>query len=140
MKNIIQNITNDKEITKNLKALNYYEAKDLIRDAKIYIKAIKSGAMCCIIHSVSNSGMSRVISFHSCEKTKTRYNYRQYNCLFIALGYKEDKNRKGFKISGCGMDMVFHTNYSIIRSLKKIGLINDTDCRTLEQQTPTVLS
>ena len=121
----------DKEIQKNIsKKLNYYTNTNFINDALCYIKAIKEQRMINVIKSVSASGMSRVLSFSSCEKgTNKRYYQRNYNCLFIALGFTESRNKNGFAIGGCGMDMVFHTNYSIIHKLHRLGFINKKECQ-----------
>lgn len=124
-------VNNDKSIVKNFP--QYFEATDFVSSAQSYIKAIKSGRMLCVIKSVSASGMSRVISFHSFEGT----GYRQYWSLFKALGYSEDKNTQGFRIGGCGMDMVFATNYNIIHKLHSLGFITAKECATLAQKTPT---
>lgn len=113
--------------------------KNFISDAKEYIQAIQERRMFCIIHSVSKSGMSRTISFHSCEKSgnKKQYCYRQYYCFFKALGYTAAKDSYFFRIHGCGMDMIFHTNYSIIHYLESLGFINKKQCEKLAQMTPT---
>ena len=122
------------------KKLNYYSWEQFESDARTYIAAIREGRMMCSIPSVSKSGMSRVISFHSCEHgSDGRFYYRNYNCFFIALGYTESRSEKGFTIGGCGMDMVFHTNYSIMGNLCSLGLITKDECDRLSQQTPTVL-
>lgn len=140
MKTIIKNIQENKEIVKNMKGLNHYSVNQFIGDAKQYIKAIKEERMICIIKSVSNSGMSRNLKFLSAEKGKDkRFYHRQYNCLFIALGYKEVQRTGTFKINGCGMDMVFNTNYNIIHDLKRLGFITDELCRVLAQKTPNNL-
>jgi hypothetical protein len=132
-----QNFNISKEIIKNIdKKLKYYTQEQFIQDCKTYINAIKEGRMINVIKSVSSSGMSRVIKFTSCEPSNNgKYYQRNYNCLFIALGYTEAKN-DGFRINGCGMDMIFHTNYSIIHSFKHIGLISKEDCEILCQMTP----
>lgn len=139
MKKLIANIEANKEIMKNLKKLNHYSADMLLNDMKAYVKAIKERRMLCIIESVSASGMSRVLKFNACEGKKGQFNYRQFRCLFIALGYSEAKNSYGFRVNGCGMDMVFHTNYSIIHDIKRVGLIDQEECAHLAQQTPVVL-
>ena len=118
----------------------YYSLEDFASDAISYIKAIKSGRMLCVIHSVSSSGMSRVLSFKACEKSKSNYNYRQFAFMFKCLGYKETRKYSGeFRVSGCGMDMVFHTNYTIMHDLCQMGLINKKECEVLAQKTPVVL-
>lgn len=120
--------------------LNHYSNEQFIKDAKIYIKAIKERRMICLIKSVSASGMSRILKFSSCEKyNKTNYDYRDYSCLFIALGYTEVRDKDGFRINGCGMNMVFYTNYSIIRNLKAMGFMDEKEMRNLEQMIPNVL-
>jgi len=118
----------------------YYNLEDVTKDIISYIKAVKSGAMLCVIDSVSNSGMSRVISFKACEKSKSGFNYRQFSFLFKCLGYKETKKYSGkFRIGGCGMDMIFHTNYTNIHTFKRMGILSAKDCSTLSQKTPVVL-
>lgn len=104
-------------------------------DVEKYIKAIKQGRMICTIHGVSKSGMSRVISFHSCEGYKGRYSYRQYIRLFDALGYRAAGNW-AHRISGCGMDMIFHANYCNIHKFKSLGFITSKTCNDLAQKTP----
>ena len=132
-------IQDNKDIQKNIKKLNYYTAENLHADIKAYIKAIKERRMLCIIERVSASGMSRVIKFNACEGKKGQFNYRQFRCLFIAFGHSEAKNSYGFRVNGCGMDMVFHTNYDLIHDFKRLGFITDEECRHLAQQTPVVL-
>lgn len=139
MKNVLKNVEADKNIMKNIQKLNYYETKNFVDDAQAYIKAIKERRMLCVIKKVSSSGMSRNIKFNSCEKRKNNYNYRQYICLFKALGYTEVKQTDSFRIGGCGMDMIFHTNYSIIHVLKRLGFLTKEECAELAQMTPTVL-
>lgn len=130
-------LTLTKEIKKGISKLSYYSEDRFIKDAECYISAIKQGRMFCVIHSVSSSGMSRNLSFFSTEKSEgsEKFYHRNYNQLFLTLGYTYAKN-KGFKIGGCGMDMIFHTNYSIIHDLKNIGLITKEDCEKLAQMTP----
>jgi hypothetical protein len=132
------NITLSKEVLKNIKKLNYYSEDQFINDCYAYIKAIKEQRMLCIIKSVSSSGMSRIIKFSSCEKGQNNFWYCNYNCLFIALGYTEAK-KDGFRINGCGMDMIFHTNYSICHQLKNMDIISKEDCEKYCQLTPVVL-
>lgn len=133
---VIKTLSENKEFQKNLKKLTHYTMEHFVYDAEKYILAIKERRMLCNIKSVSSSGMSRVLAFHSCEKSsqKNQFWYRQYNCLFICLGYSEKNN--GFNISGCGMDMIFATNYNVIHSFKRMGIINDKECSFLAQQTP----
>ena len=137
--NKLSKIEANKELSKKLSTMSHYNAEQSLKDAERYIKAIKERRMICNIISVSNSGMSRNLKFLSCEKSKhdKEYWYSNYFAFFKALGYTEAK--EGFRVNGCGMDMVFHTNYTNIHSLKNIGLISDKECRILAQMTPTVI-
>lgn len=126
-----------KELEKNIATLPYYTLEDFNKDAKTYVEAIRTGRMICIVKSVSKSGMSRVLSFHSCEVGNERAWYRQYNCFFIALGYKESRSKEGFTVSGCGMDMTFATNYNIIHRLTSLDLLDKSECESMAQMTPT---
>jgi hypothetical protein len=134
---VIQNIMADKDLRKNI--LTKGSGIDsFIENAQDYISAIHQGRMLCVIHSVSSSGMSRNLSFYSCEVDRYgQYYYRNYRGLFRSLGYKEAK--EGFRINGCGMDMVFHTNYSNIHTFRQIGLLTAEECGSLSQKTPPVL-
>ena len=140
---VTANINNDKELSKAIKtaySFNPNPAQAFIDDANRYIKAIKNGSMLCSIPHVSASGMSRDIKFLQMAKVKTRYNLMQFWTLFKALGYSEARaSRDTFKISGCGMDMVFHTNYTNIHLFGRVGLLNKNQVTHLAQQTPTVV-
>ena len=127
---------------KGIKAKTEEDAKDFLLNAKRYIKAIKESRMCCIIHSVSKSGMSRTMSFHECQKGKgtNKHWYLQFWKLFDEMGYRKARNHcDGFSIQGCGMDMVFATNYDNIHNFKSLGIINKKQCAELCQMTPAVL-
>lgn len=136
---VIKAIKENKQIIKKIDSNKYYTIEHFISDAKQYIKATKERRMICIIKSVSNTGMSRNLKFLSAEGKKGSFYHRQYVNLFIALGYKEVQNTGTFKIVGCGMDMVFATNYNIIFDLKRLGFINDIQCKLLAQITPNNL-
>lgn len=137
---IIESLNNNKALQKNIKKLSHYTSEDFLRDAQRYIKAIRERRMFCVVHSVSSSGMSRNLSFYAHELntyTNNTYNLLNYFCFFKALGYSEAK--QGFRVSGCGMDMIFHTNYSNCHNLKNLGLLSDEDCEVLAQQTPSCI-
>jgi phosphoribosylaminoimidazole (AIR) synthetase len=135
----IQKIEANKELQKQILKMTHYNSEQFLKDSEQYVKAIKERRMICNIISVSNSGMSRNIKFLSCEKSKhdKSFWYSNYFSFFKALGHTESK--EGFRINGCGMDMIFHTNYCIIHNLKSIGLINQKECTLLAQMTPTVM-
>ena len=125
------------ELLKAIEKIKYYSVEQFESDAKIYLDAIRQGRMLCVIHSVSQSGMSRSISFHSCEKGRDEnFWYRNYFSFFCALGFSPVKNRDAFRINGCGMDMIFYTNYTIIKRLCAMELIEKQEAEVLEQKTP----
>lgn len=134
---------NTQTIQENVsKLLKGKDTEQFIKQAKQYIKAINQNRMFCIIKSVSSSGMSRQIAFYSTEQNKNthRFYISNYILLFDKLGYKESRNNYGcFIVNGGGMDMVFHTNYSIIRKLHSLGFISKKERERLEQQTPATL-
>lgn len=134
------NINSDKEIDKRLKGEIYYSQDRFICDAERYIKAIKEGRMICSIEKVSASGMSRTIKFLSCEKGSRNYIYLNYFAFFQTLGFSPASKRSHyFRIHGCGMDMIFHTNYTIIHKLQRLGFIDKKRCESLAQMTPLVI-
>ena len=137
-----QEITLTAEIIKNIKKSKYYSEEAFLNDATAYINAIRENRMINVIGSVSASGMSRTLKFTSCEHSPNNDSFyqRNYNSLFNALGYKETKNAWGyFRVYGCGMDMVFNTNYCIMHDFKRIGLISKEDCEKLAQLTPNTI-
>ena len=136
-KDILNNVNSNKEIQKNLKKLYSFNSEDFIMNAERYIKACKENRIFCIIHSVSKSGMSRKLSFYeSTFNEDGRGGFLNFTALFIALGYS-DRNKDGkFTVNGCGMDMVFNTNYSIIHSLYSLGMMTNEECEILAQNTP----
>ena len=128
------------ELLKNILGLKYYDLEQFEKDVNSYVAAIRQRRMLCRIHSVSASGMSRIISFHSCEVNKEGDGwYRQYYCLFIALGFKPVKDEQYFRVNGCGMDMVFYTNYQIIHTLGSLGYLEQSEVENLAQITPVIL-
>lgn len=141
MKNLT---TIENNIIKQLKLSNVEnygssEVKDFIRNAKRYIKAIKQGRVICNIDSVSASGMSRTLKFLECSGSiKNGFSYLNFYTLFDNLGFTKVKNSSYFRVNGCGMDMVFHTNYAIIHNLKNLGFLTKKEADILAQKTPSV--
>lgn len=106
-----------------------------------YIKASKEHRIICNIESVSSSGMSRVIKFLEISHGSPRdergkqYGLLTFWALFTALGYRQ-AGRDGFRVHGCGMDMVFATHYDIIWRFHHAGFIDRKTCDKLAQKTP----
>ena len=116
-----------------------YTLEQFIKDASEYVKAIKERRMINSIGSVSKSGMSRTLKFLSCESSERGYYYRNYFTFFKANGFSPVKDSDYFRVNGCGMDMVFHTNYSIIHNLEQFGIITKEECDKLAQMTPITI-
>ena len=135
------------EIKKLLSAYNKgekypYTEEQFCADCKRYIKATKESRMICSIGSVASSGMSRTLKFVEMEKsrTDTRHYLLNFFQLFNVLGYKPANSTSYyFRVYGCGMDMVFHTNYTIFYELARLGFINTIDCKNLAQNTPHLI-
>ena len=139
---------NTKEIEAIVKAYNkgrIYPAgtERFTEHAQRYIKAIKEGRMICSIGGVSKTGESRTIKFvevakngKPCNKAYSMLNFHE---LFLMLDYSPAKNSDYFRIGGGGMDMIFHTNYSIIGQLHRLGFMSRKTSDKLRQMTPPVI-
>jgi hypothetical protein len=139
---VLNAINNDKQLLKAINQNSYYSPEQFISDAKRYLLAIKKGIMINSIGSVSSSGMSRTIKFLAPEYNKysKRYQYCNFYAFFKALGFNEARGKEHyFSIGGCGMDMIFHTNYTIIHKLHRLGFITKKQCDFLAQQTPQTI-
>jgi len=139
---ITNNIAANKELTKGINKVTYYSVEQFISDAERYTRAIKENRVICNIGSVSRSGMSRTIKFVECGKPTNegeRFNYYNFYAFMSALGFTRRKDSDYFTISGCGMDMIFHTNYTIIHRLSRLGFLTPDECAKVCQMTPPVL-
>jgi len=123
----------NKEITKRISKEDYYDEERFIKDCKAYIKAVKSGRIQYTVTHVSNSGMSRNIMIKSYEGTMSNGHYRWYYKMLETMGYTFAKD-DSIRVSGCGMDMLFATNYNIIHSLHRMGFIYKKTCASLAQK------
>lgn len=139
---LISNIKANKKLLKNIEKSFY--GNDLngkiqmfINNANRYIKATEQKRVFCIIYKVSASGMSRNLAFfeHVFDSKYKQGHIYNFHSLFKSLGHTEAK--EGFRINGCGMNMVFHTNYTIIHELNRLGF--NMNCASLAQNTPTTL-
>jgi hypothetical protein len=129
----------EKELEKFNKNHSYsLTVENFVETAKRYIKAVNERRLMCNIESVSSSGLSRTMSFFEMRKNPygNEYMVTYFFTLFDALGYKSAKKGEGYVIHGCGMDMVFATNYDIINKLYTFGLISKPMCKKLQNLTP----
>ena len=71
-----------------------------------------------IVRHVARSGMSRTIDFYTIAADEYGTPHLHFLSGWIAtvLGYARD-DRGALKVSGCGMDMVFHVVYSTGQAL-----------------------
>lgn len=80
-----------------------------LQELKAVRKALLNGRYYTGVESVSSSGMSRVIKIAYIDNNKLHHVtdeiYKLAGC---------DKNHR---ISGCGMDMLFHAQYNLFRTL-----------------------
>lgn len=130
----------EKIVKKYNKGKNYpMEKETFLEHAQRYIKAIREHRMICSIGSVSRSGMSRTIKFLEMDKGGDRHHLLNFYQFFEALGYSKVKDSDYFRIGGCGMDMIFYTNYTIMHQLKNMGFITSEECSKLAQATPQVV-
>jgi len=125
----------NKEVLNNLSKEDTYNIDSFIADSRRYIKAVQSGRILYTVRHVSNSGMSRNILIKSYEGTMSKGSYCNYYMFLKILGYKfAYKYDSDIKVSGCGMDMLFATNYNIIHSLYGMKLISEAKCNILAQK------
>lgn len=78
-------------------------------------RVIKPGdTIYTIVRHVSRSGMSRVIDvYRIVDSEPVRFSWSAAK----ALDWTYDKRHEGIRVGGCGMDMCFHTVYSLSRVL-----------------------
>ena len=133
---IKRNVGQDKELLKKINNESYYSVDQFIDDAKTYINAVKDGRILYNLQKVSQSGMSRLINVMSCEKLECyncrKYYYRTYCQMFAVMGYHV--NKEGLvRVNGCGVNMMFATNYDLIMNFLNLGFISKTQCEVLRQ-------
>lgn len=137
LEKITQKIEADKDMMRQIANEHYYSVSSFISDLQTYLKAVADGRILYRVESVSKSGMSRQIAIQSCERStwnnKISYHYRQYQTMLGVLGYTKTQNET-IRVSGCGMNMCFATNYSIIRKAYALGFISLKQCLVLEQR------
>jgi len=134
---ITKHIENNKELMNGLKKVDM-SIDQFIRDAQTYLRAVKERRISYTVDTVSKSGMSRTLLITSCERWrwdgKLRYYYRQYNTMLQAMGYSVKRGyRDSIRVHGCGMNMLFATNYNIVWSLHRLGFISRKQCDLLCQ-------
>ena len=127
-------ITLTKEIVKTINKETYYSEESFINDCKKYIKVVQSGRILYTVTHVSSSGMSRNINIKSFEGAMTNGSYRNYYMMLKILGYMFAKYSSDIKVSGCGMDMLFATNYNIIHMLHSMKFISKAKRDVLAQK------
>ena len=137
---IVEKLNADAEIVKHCKKDEYATPEHLAEDLHRFVEATKEGRLLCSIQSVSKSGMSRVLQFLEMARYSQplndgrKYHLFTFYRLFRALGYTAVND--GFRVNGCGMDMVFATHYNIIHDAFRFGVITKAQCYKLAQMTP----
>lgn len=137
---ITKKIQADKRLFKYLSSYdNNFDIEYFIAHGDRWIKTIKDHRMICSIPHVSKSGMSRHLKFIEVSKGRGRYNMLNFWNFMGALGFEKVRDSNCFRIHGVGMDMVFDSNYYVIRYLYGLGFMSLKKCEHLEQQTPYVI-
>jgi hypothetical protein len=137
---IATEIRKDKEIMRHINKDNYTTPEDIAEHCLRYVSAVREGRALVNIESVSKSGMSRVMSFYEVAKWDQpmrdgrKFGLLNFNLLFRVTGHTPSGD--GFRISGCGMDMVFATNYNLMHHLARLKVITPDQCKKLAQMTP----
>ena len=92
------------------------ESKESIETLKEYLK--KDMTIHSIIRSVSNTGLTRNISFKITDKDNILdLSYH----IAKALQYPFNDKKHAVKVSGCGMDMAFHVVHNLSHVLYGTG-------------------
>lgn len=88
-----------------------------------------------IVRHVARSGMSRDIDFYVMQDNEMRW---LSPAIARAIGWKMSKDR-GIKVQGCGMDMIFHTVYTLSSVLfpAGFGCIGKKDRNGWEERCPS---
>ena len=110
-----------------MKREDYLKTEEGIRNAERFIKALREHRLIASVKKVSRDGLSRQIFFGEVGVYKDgagndRMTIYQFNYFFSQLGWRYARgNADALSISGCGMDMIFHTFESVASSLKYYG-------------------
>ena len=142
MKNTLLNKFNKLPKTSGLHGGEWVSGQEeILNDAKRYIEATNEGRLFAIVRSVSKSGESRVIDFGEFVQSENSSNGETYGLklnfarLFEFLGYKYTEDKQGYRISGGGMDMIFHVHDTTIRNLVQLGVLAKGELITEEELT-----
>lgn len=93
------------------------EIQEFKNEMKSYLQ--KGTTLHAIIRQVSNSGMSRNISFKLINNNNEVYDL-SYQIAKV-LEYPFNDKYHAVKVKGCGMDMAFHVTYNISNMLFNDG-------------------
>jgi len=103
----------DKENTPEQKRVYIYrQNKAILSELMDIKKALYNGSFYMRVESVSRNGMSRGLKMAYVKKNKL-ITVRSKQILHLAGQTKEGR------ISGCGMDMIFHSQYTLFCNLHK---------------------
>lgn len=121
------------DIKKKIAKTDYYDVDNFILDAKEYIKAIESGRCRYEVVSVSKSGMRRTINISAFVGKYSNGYFRTFRMMLKHMGYSFDKY-DDLIVTGCGMNMLFATNYNIVHELYRMGFMKKEKCDKLAQK------
>ena len=92
------------------KEKNFKKLEALNQLKKIMQKCKDKRIYAMVLH-VSNSGMSRTITFKAIDKHGNLYNVNEL--IHRITGYAWSNSYYGLRVYGCGMDMIFNTLYNV---------------------------
>ncbi len=102
--------------------MKFYNEEAYKDDYRRLVKSLKQKRLIVNITGVSQSGMSRTMTFCELFKPQKEFIMLGFQNFFEANGYT--LSPKGFRVTGCGMDMVFAVLHYVL-SLKDHHLANN---------------
>lgn len=96
------------------------EILQALKQLKKIMRKTKDCRVYAMVTHVSNSGMSRSITYRVIYKNSL-WNIDPY--IKAITGYRWDSNYRGIHVGGCGMDMVFNTLYVVNSIAVNYGII-----------------
>lgn len=99
-----------------------HERNEVIDALHNYIK--RGDTVYTVLRHRSASGMSRLIDLYCIRDNKPQ---RITYLAAKALGWRYDINKEALRVTGCGMDMGFHTVYALSSALFRADGFKDVE-------------
>ena len=108
-------------------ANNYLNSENGKANAMRFISALTERRLLCVVKKVSSSGTSRQIFFGEMCFNNGFAHLCQFNYFLGCLGFRYKNDSGLVSVSGCGMDMIFHTLYNACGILADAGFTLPAD-------------